>query len=344
MKRPKLEIDDFHAQFHNHDHYHHHESGEHRLEWWEQPEPRKRGARMDYRNGGRAGYAPGGGIDQLLQNLKGSFGQLNQQVAARSPQQQPQQAPAPTYQAMSRQATGEAPDAAYQRMMAQALNGKTYESMFPRAPTYTPPPPPAPAPEAPAPQATAETPPPLDYSAFAPQGYKQGGRASPTEAQKHAGNYRKEHLSFHGLPVSIETPKGAAREGKSANGKTWRCTMPADYGYIKRTEGADGDHLDVFVGPDRGSRMVFLINQNDHRTGKFDEHKAILGTTSERQAVALYCAAFSDGCGAKRIGSIEPMSLDAFKHWLKQGKTKTPAKAKTIVEHALVIIRKAKHG
>ena len=133
MKRPKLEIDDFHAQFHNHDHYHHHESGEHRLEWWEQPEPRKRGARMDYRNGGRAGYAPGGGVEQLQQNLRGAFSDLNRQVAAQGPQQQ-QAAPAPTYQAMNAQATGQAPNDAYQRMMAQALNGKTYEEMFPTSP------------------------------------------------------------------------------------------------------------------------------------------------------------------------------------------------------------------
>jgi len=128
VKRPKLEIDDFHAQFHNHDHYHHHESGEHRLEWWELPEPRKRGGRVDFRNGGRAGYADGGGVDQLLQNLKGSFSNLNQQVAAQAPQQQ--QAPA-NYQAMF----GQAPNDAYQRMMAQALNGKTYEGLFPKAAT-----------------------------------------------------------------------------------------------------------------------------------------------------------------------------------------------------------------
>lgn len=136
MKRPKLEIDDFHAQFHNHDHYHHHESGEHRLEWWEQPEPRKRGARVDFRNGGRIGYAPGGGIAQLQQNLQGAFSDLNRQVAAQAPQQQqamPQQAPYGAYQRMDAQATGQAPNDAYQRMMAQALNGKTYEEMFPTA-------------------------------------------------------------------------------------------------------------------------------------------------------------------------------------------------------------------
>ena len=271
-------------------------------------------------------------IDRYLQSLHGAFSQL--------PGGAPQQPAAP---ASPRTMPQQAPDDAYQRMVAQALSGKSYKDMFPAQAPYTPPPPPAPAPEAPAPQAVAE-PFAFDYG-VGPQGggdasaYKRGGRTTPTEAQKHAGNYSKQHLSFHGLPISIETPKGATREGKDHTGKVWRCKMPADYGYIKRTEGADGDHLDVFVGPDRGSRMVFLINQNDHRTGKFDEHKAILGTTSERQAVALYCAAFSDGCGAKRIGSIEPMSLDAFKHWLKQGKTKTPAKAKTIVEHALAVTR-----
>lgn len=281
-------------------------------------------------------------IDQYLQSLRGAFSQLRGRAA---PAQNSPPPEASSYASMVSRANRQAPDDAYRHMVNRATQGKgSYEAMAPvQAPYTPPPPPPAPAPEAPAPQAVAE-PFAFDYGP-GPQGggdasdYKRGGRITPTEAQKHAGNYSKQHLSFHGLPISIETPKGATREGKDHTGKVWRCKMPADYGYIKRTEGADGDHLDVFVGPDRGSRMVFLINQNDHRTGKFDEHKAILGTTSERQAVALYCAAFSDGCGAKRIGSIEPMSLDAFKHWLKQGKTKTPAKAKTIVEHALAVTR-----
>jgi len=314
-------------------------------------------------------------IDRYLQSLRGAFSQLPRGAAPAQTSPPPE---ASSYASMVSRANRQAPDAAYQAMERQALNGKQYGEMFPvgRAP-YTPPPPaPPPAPAAGAgDRAPAATPYFGDFggsadgntgtdaggnSASGTSGaggtagdgdggagggwrggrmYQRGGTVPPTEAQKHAGNYSKQHLSFHGLPISIETPKGATREGKDHTGKVWRCKMPADYGYIKRTEGADGDHLDVFVGPDRGSRMVFLINQNDHRTGKFDEHKAILGTTSERQAVALYCAAFSDGCGAKRIGSIEPMSLDAFKHWLKQGKTKTPAKAKTIVEHALAVTR-----
>ena len=39
MTRPKLDIDDFYAQFHNHEHYQHYEPGEHRPEWWELGRP-----------------------------------------------------------------------------------------------------------------------------------------------------------------------------------------------------------------------------------------------------------------------------------------------------------------
>ncbi len=183
MKRPKLDIDAFHAQFHNHDHYRHHESGEHRLEWWEQPEPRKRGARVDFRNGGRAGYAPGGGIAQLQQKLGGAFSDLNRQVAAQAPQQQ-QQAPA-NYQAMERQATGQAPNDAYQRMMAQALNGRSYEDMFPTTPKVAAPTT-AVTPTAPA-AAPVETPsaPAFDYGSWMASlmggdgsAFKRGGRTN----------------------------------------------------------------------------------------------------------------------------------------------------------------------
>lgn len=167
-------------------------------------------------------------------------------------------------------------------------------------------------------------------------GYAFGGAAKePTEAQKKAGNYRKGHIRFNGLDISVENPKGSVRRGKDASGKSWSCVMPADYGYVKQTEGADGDHVDVFIGPHPTSHVVFIINQNDHRTGKFDEHKAMLGYRSEKEACADYCKAFSDGKGMARIGSIETVSIDAFKKWLKSGKVRKAAKSKSIVDHAL---------
>ncbi len=157
----------------------------------------------------------------------------------------------------------------------------------------------------------------------------------PTEAQKEAGNYKKQHVSFQGLDISIENKKGSTRSGIDANGKRWSCMLPADYGYIKRTEGADGDHVDVYLGPDRSSTHVFIINQLDHKTRKFDEHKCMLGYRSEREAIADYERAFSDGKGRDRVGSIESVSLDAFKRWLKSGKTIRPAHAGHIIDRAV---------
>ena len=148
----------------------------------------------------------------------------------------------------------------------------------------------------------------------------------PTEGQKKAGNYAKGHIVIHGLPISIENPKGSWRSGTSLGGKTWRSRLPYHYGYIKRTRGADGDHVDVFVGPHLKSPHVFAIDQHRLHDRGFDEHKIMLGFATKEQARKAYIAAFSDGKGAKRIGHIEHMSIDAFKNWLRDGDTRKAIK------------------
>lgn len=135
----------------------------------------------------------------------------------------------------------------------------------------------------------------------------------PTEAQKEAGNYKKAHIRFQGLPVTIENPKGTMRRGPG-----WQVRVPYDYGYIKRTEGADGDHVDVCIGPDDQSDHVFVVDQHDHRTGKFDEHKVMLGYRTKEQAERAYCAGFSDGKGPKRMKKVTTMSMPEFKNFLKR--------------------------
>jgi hypothetical protein len=146
----------------------------------------------------------------------------------------------------------------------------------------------------------------------------------PTQAQKEAGNYKKGHVKLHGLDISIENPKGSDRSGVDPDGKPWSVKMPAHYGYVKRTEGADGDHVDVYVGPNPESSRVFIVDQLDHETGKFDEHKIILGVDGLEQAASLYMAGFSDGLGGKRLGALTEMSVDGFKQWLKDGDTSRP--------------------
>lgn len=149
---------------------------------------------------------------------------------------------------------------------------------------------------------------------------------SPTDGQKDAGNYRMGHIKVHGLDVTIETPKGGWRKGKGPGGTEWKVKLPAHYGYIRRTEGADGDHVDVYVGDDPSSGNVFIVDQIDPETGAFDEHKVVLGAYTEAAALDLYFDGFSDGSGPARLGGISEVGVGRFKSWLYQGDTRKPFK------------------
>lgn len=154
----------------------------------------------------------------------------------------------------------------------------------------------------------------------------------PTEAQKEAGNYKKRHITFQGLPISIENPKGSMRRGPG-----WQVKVPYDYGYIKRTEGADGDHVDVCIGPEKSSENVFIVDQQDWKTKRFDEHKVMLGYRTKSEAEHAYFAGFSDGKGRMRMRSIVAMPMDKFKKWLKHCDTKKPVKNQGHIERALSV-------
>jgi hypothetical protein len=147
---------------------------------------------------------------------------------------------------------------------------------------------------------------------------------NPTDAQKQAGNYKMGHLSWNGLDISIETAKGQNRTGRDDGGREWSVKMPANYGYIKRTEGADGDHVDIYMGDMPDSDIVVIVNQIDLATGKFDEHKVVAGAGSTAAALRLYEAGFSDGKGKQRIGSFTVTGVDGFKAWLTAGDTSVP--------------------
>jgi hypothetical protein len=141
---------------------------------------------------------------------------------------------------------------------------------------------------------------------------------APTRAQAEAGNYRMAHIVLHGLPITIENARGSTRRGIGGDGKPWESVLPAHYGYIKGTNGADGDHVDCYIGKHPASRRVFVVNQLDHETGKFDEHKVMLGYPIKKWAIRDYEKAFSDGKGKDRVGSVAEMSIEQFKDRLKQ--------------------------
>lgn len=144
----------------------------------------------------------------------------------------------------------------------------------------------------------------------------------PSDPQKDAGNYAKGKFWWRGLEISIENPKGEKRRGKTRDGEPWEVTMPCHYGYIRRTEGADGDQVDCFVGPDRDSGMLFVIDQQTP-AGRFDEHKVMLGFGTLAEACQAYQDSYTDDATV-RIGSITPLSIAQFKAWLQDGDTTKP--------------------
>lgn len=143
---------------------------------------------------------------------------------------------------------------------------------------------------------------------------------NPSEAQKEAGNYKKGHLKLDGYDVTIENPKGSVRSGKDANGNEWSVTMNNDYGYIRGTEGVDGDHIDVFLSDNPELGDVFVIDQVNP-DGSFDEHKVMYGFKSALAAKRAYLANYSEGWTG--LGNITRVSKEEFKKWIDSSNRKT---------------------
>ena len=149
---------------------------------------------------------------------------------------------------------------------------------------------------------------------------------NPTDAQKEAGNYQMGHIQWNGLDLSIETAKGSLREGKDRDGEEWSVKMPADYGYIRRTEGADGDHVDFYMGPAPDAAEVYVIDQVDAETRAFDEHKVMIGFRNRKHALDTYALGFSDGKGKDRLGAHKIMTVAEFLEWVKTGDHSKPVR------------------
>jgi hypothetical protein len=152
-------------------------------------------------------------------------------------------------------------------------------------------------------------------------GQKIKVNVTPTEAQKQAGNYLKGAINIQGMEISIENPKGSERTGVDENGKDWSVTMNHPYGYFNRTEGKDGEQIDVIVGPNPESEKAFVVDQINPNTGNFDEHKSLVGFKDKNSAREGYLSNYEEGW--KGLGEITETPVDEFKAWIGDGKRKT---------------------
>lgn len=150
---------------------------------------------------------------------------------------------------------------------------------------------------------------------------------NPTDKQKEAGNYKKGHVQVGVFDITIEQPKGSVRSGVDANGNKWETTMQNTYGYIRGTEGVDGDHIDVFLSDDIdgwNGRRVFVVDQYNE-DGSFDEHKVMLGFNSQEDAEAAYFANYDKDWAKKHKTVVTPVNLEDFEKWVDSSHRKTKA-------------------
>lgn len=114
-------------------------------------------------------------------------------------------------------------------------------------------------------------------------------------------------MTFQYLPVFIENEAGTLRYGA-----TWIQKMANDYGYIEGTVGADGDEVDCFIGPNKQSTKIFIIDQVKPN-GDFDEHKVMLGFNNIEEAKESYLSNYQKGWNG--LGHIGERDIFSFWDW-----------------------------
>lgn len=168
--------------------------------------------------------------------------------------------------------------------------------------------------------------------------------AIPTPAQAEAGNYRKRPVAWQGLTLKVENEAGSVRRGKDRDGKEWATKMPYAYGYVARSEGVDGDEVDVYLGPDlEGAGTVYVVHQRKKGAPDavewkgYDEDKVMLGFPDEAAARTAYLKCYDD---PRFLGPITAMPVPEFVSKVKATKER-PAMIKSQV---LILFAKAHVG
>lgn len=127
---------------------------------------------------------------------------------------------------------------------------------------------------------------------------------------KNANDPIKKKVDVQGVPIWIEWKKGETRLYKKGGKVKYERFMKADYGYIPDTLDSDGEELDVYLGPDRGSPRAFVIKQMK-ADGSFDEHKVMVGFRTKEDAKASYD--YHMGGAKERYGGMRQVPVSALK-------------------------------
>jgi predicted ABC-type ATPase len=137
-------------------------------------------------------------------------------------------------------------------------------------------------------------------------------KSEPDKTKRTGGRQLHDKIKFRGLNISIENRAGSLREWYDPDQKEHGSTlMSVPYGYVRGSIGQDGDHVDVFVGPNELAANVYIVNQMKRPEFiEFDEQKCMLGFDEPGEAKAAYMTHFDD---ARFFGTMQTMPFEEFK-------------------------------
>lgn len=136
------------------------------------------------------------------------------------------------------------------------------------------------------------------------------GADSVEKSLTFSGHKLQGRTAFRGLNISIENKKGTIRRGVDSDGHKWAIKINYDYGYIRGTEGVDGDHVDCYIGDNIDAKNVYIIHQKIPGTDKYDEDKCMLGFDTLADAKAAYLKQY-DKPGF--FGGVDTIPFELFK-------------------------------
>ena len=141
-----------------------------------------------------------------------------------------------------------------------------------------------------------------------------------------------DRYQFQGMPISIENKAGQVRRGVDPDGHKWETKMHFNYGYIRRTEGEDGEGIDVYVGKDRTAKHAYIVKQHKIEAVKawgseycpdcnehvhdcgckkyYDEDKVFIGFPSKKAAIEAYLKQYDSPLF---LGPVSTMTVESFR-------------------------------
>lgn len=150
----------------------------------------------------------------------------------------------------------------------------------------------------------------------------------PSEAQKHAGNYVKRKIAWRGLQLAIENEAGSVRTFLNPDGSIGEKRLIYPYGYVCGSTGADGDEVDVFVGPDLDAPFVYVVRaQSKGDWSRYDEDKCLIGFSSLDDAERAFLLCYDDD---RFLGEIIQFTVADFVKKVRATAKAAPAMLKAL--------------